>query len=59
MLQAVTLVPEPFTVENNMLTPTFKLKRPQAKAAFQHVIDGMYERLPVEEGPSHPSTTKA
>jgi len=59
VVQAVTLVPEPFTVENNMLTPTFKLKRPQAKAAFQHVIDGMYERLPVEEGPSHPSTTKA
>jgi long-chain acyl-CoA synthetase len=53
--QAVTLIPEPFSVENGLLTPTFKLKRPQAKAAYQAVIDRMYDQLPVEEGPPHPS----
>lgn len=41
---AVTLVAEPFSVENNLLTPTFKLKRPQAKAAFQEAIDRMYAK---------------
>lgn len=39
------LAPEPFTVENNMLTPTFKLKRPQAKAAYQQQLDDMYAQL--------------
>ena len=34
------LHPEPFSVENGMMTPTFKLKRPQAQTAFQHAIDG-------------------
>ncbi|KAK9909434.1 hypothetical protein WJX75_002244 [Coccomyxa subellipsoidea] len=41
---AVTLVAEQFSVENNLLTPTFKLKRPQAKAAFQEAIDKMYAK---------------
>ena len=34
------LHPEPFSVENGMMTPTFKLKRPQAQTAFQHALDG-------------------
>eukprot|EP00192_Tetraselmis_astigmatica_P007297 CAMPEP_0117697424 /NCGR_PEP_ID=MMETSP0804-20121206/29225_1 /TAXON_ID=1074897 /ORGANISM="Tetraselmis astigmatica, Strain CCMP880" /LENGTH=695 /DNA_ID=CAMNT_0005511681 /DNA_START=84 /DNA_END=2172 /DNA_ORIENTATION=+ len=42
---AVHLVAEPFSVENNLLTPTFKLKRPQAKEAFQADIDRMYAGL--------------
>jgi len=42
-VQSITLVPEPFTVENELLTPTFKLKRPQAKKAFQGPIDEMYK----------------
>lgn len=44
-VSAVTLVPEPFTVENGLLTPTFKLKRPVAKAAYDALIDSMYEQL--------------
>lgn len=36
---------EAFTVENDLITPTFKLKRPQAKKAFQEQLDKMYEKL--------------
>ncbi|XWS57539.1 hypothetical protein CRYUN_Cryun09bG0183200 [Craigia yunnanensis] len=43
--KAVTLVPEPFTVENGLLTPTFKIKRPQAKAYFANAISNMYAEL--------------
>ncbi|KAL0921941.1 hypothetical protein M5K25_005892 [Dendrobium thyrsiflorum] len=43
--KAVTLVLEPFTTENGLLTPTFKIKRPQAKAYFATAIAEMYEEL--------------
>ncbi|KAK9076986.1 hypothetical protein SSX86_005321 [Deinandra increscens subsp. villosa] len=43
--KAVTLVPEPFTVENGLLTPTFKVKRPQAKTYFAKEISNMYAEL--------------
>uniref|UniRef100_A0A0E0F2J2 4-coumarate--CoA ligase n=1 Tax=Oryza meridionalis TaxID=40149 RepID=A0A0E0F2J2_9ORYZ len=43
--KAVTLVPEPFTLENGLLTPTFKIKRPQAKAYFAKEIADMYAQL--------------
>ena len=42
---AITLVADPFTVENGLLTPTFKLKRPQAKEAFQEAISRMYANV--------------
>ncbi|XP_042054895.1 long chain acyl-CoA synthetase 6, peroxisomal-like isoform X1 [Salvia splendens] len=41
----VALVLEPFTLENGLLTPTFKIKRPQAKAHFAKEIDEMYAHL--------------
>ncbi|PWA89832.1 long chain acyl-CoA synthetase 6, peroxisomal [Artemisia annua] len=44
-VKAVTLVVEPFTMENGLLTPTFKLKRPQAKAYFSKEIDAMYKEI--------------
>ena len=40
----MTLVPEPFSIENDLLTPTMKLKRPQAKKVFQEAIQQMYAR---------------
>ncbi|PKU68467.1 long chain acyl-CoA synthetase 6, peroxisomal-like [Dendrobium catenatum] len=43
--KAVTLVLDPFTMENGLLTPTFKIKRPQAKAYFATAIANMYEEL--------------
>ncbi|KAF5738628.1 Acyl-CoA synthetase [Tripterygium wilfordii] len=53
--KAVTLVPEPFTLENGLLTPTFKVKRPQAKEYFAKAISDMYAELPT----SDPSAQKA
>ncbi|KAL3631675.1 Long chain acyl-CoA synthetase 7 peroxisomal [Castilleja foliolosa] len=44
-VKAVTLVIEPFTLENDLLTPTFKIKRPQAKAYFAQAISHMYAEL--------------
>ena len=44
-VQAICLVPDPFTVENDLLTPTFKLKRHQAKQRFQAQIDVLYRSL--------------
>ena len=38
-VSAVTLVEEAFSVENGLLTPTMKLKRPQAKAMYQDAIN--------------------
>lgn len=43
--KAVTLVLEPFTMENGLLTPTFKIKRPQAKAYFAKAIADMYAEV--------------
>nr|AIU99507.1 Long-Chain Acyl-CoA Synthetase [Salvia miltiorrhiza] len=44
-VKAITLVLEPFTVENGLLTPTFKVKRPQAKTYFAQAIARMYTEL--------------
>ncbi|KAM7260135.1 hypothetical protein ACFE04_015876 [Oxalis oulophora] len=47
--KAVTLVLEPFTLENDLLTPTFKIKRPQAKEYFANAISDMYTQLAKSE----------
>ncbi|WVZ88020.1 hypothetical protein U9M48_034582 [Paspalum notatum var. saurae] len=49
--KAVTLVAEPFTLENGLLTPTFKVKRPQAKAYFAKEISDMYAEVREAETP--------
>jgi hypothetical protein len=42
---AIYLTPEMFAVENGLLTPTFKLKRPQVKSKYQSAVDAMYAKL--------------
>ncbi|CAL5036206.1 unnamed protein product [Urochloa decumbens] len=49
--KAIRLVAEPFTVENGLLTPTFKVKRPQAKTYFAKEISDMYAELRETETP--------
>eukprot|EP00894_Picocystis_sp_ML_P003804 jgi/Pico_ML_1/54321/g4686.t1 len=45
MVKAIHLAPEPFSVENDLLTPTFKKRRPQLKKAFQKELDALYASL--------------
>jgi len=45
MVKAVHLDAEPWTVDNELLTPTMKLKRPQAKKRYQAQIAAMYNRI--------------
>jgi long-chain acyl-CoA synthetase len=47
--KAVTLTDEPFSIENELLTPTLKVKRPQAKAAFAKAIAEMYAEIAAKE----------
>ncbi|KAI3788752.1 hypothetical protein L2E82_01526 [Cichorium intybus] len=47
--RSITLIAEPFTMENGLLTPTFKVKRPQAKAYFAKAIENMYEEVSASE----------
>lgn len=45
----VFVTPDAFSVDNDILTPTFKLKRNVAKKIFQDQIDEMYKDLAAEE----------
>ncbi len=40
------LFAEGFTVENGLLTPTFKLKRPAARARFMEKFSELYATIP-------------
>mmetsp|Transcript_43353 Transcript_43353/g.41774 ORF Transcript_43353/g.41774 Transcript_43353/m.41774 type:complete len:117 (+) Transcript_43353:1662-2012(+) len=42
-VRKVHFIDYPFTVENDLLTPTFKVKRNKAKIVFQKEIDEMYK----------------
>ncbi|KAG6015520.1 hypothetical protein E4U43_005159 [Claviceps pusilla] len=44
-VRGVFLDVEPFTIENELLTPTLKLKRPQAAKKFRAEIDAMYAEI--------------
>jgi long-chain acyl-CoA synthetase len=43
--KALYLESEPFAIENDLLTPTFKVKRPQAKKRYEEIIAQLYEAL--------------
>lgn len=45
MIKSLYLVPDQFTVENGLMTPTFKLKRPPLQQMFQSQIDAMYKKI--------------
>jgi long-chain acyl-CoA synthetase len=45
----INLCLDPFTIENDILTPTLKMKRPQAAKAFKAEIDRMYEESNAEQ----------
>ncbi|DAZ93847.1 TPA: hypothetical protein N0F65_002178 [Lagenidium giganteum] len=44
-VKQVHLHPDLFTVDNGLVTPTFKLKRPQLKELFQQEINAMYAAI--------------
>ena len=41
----IYITKEPFSIENDMLTPTFKMKRNVGKKLYQKEIDEMYAKL--------------
>lgn len=44
-VRAIHIDTQAFSIENNLLTPTFKLKRAQAKIYYQKELDRMYAEL--------------
>ncbi|KAJ3255906.1 Long chain acyl-CoA synthetase 7 peroxisomal [Boothiomyces macroporosus] len=44
-LKAIHVDSEAFSAENGLLTPTFKLKRPEAANKYRQYIDAMYKKL--------------
>ena len=42
-VRSFRLVPEPFTVENGLLTPSLKMRRPRVEQAFRDEIQQMYK----------------
>lgn len=41
----IYLHPDPFSVQNGLLTPTMKSKRPQLRAYFKPQIEDLYQQL--------------
>jgi long-chain acyl-CoA synthetase len=44
--KAIHLDHQPFSVDNDILTPTFKLKRQQAKERYEKQLEALYASLP-------------
>jgi len=44
-IHAIYVCPEPFSIENDLLTPTFKLKRQQARDRYVDQILAIYEQI--------------
>ncbi|KIW68801.1 hypothetical protein PV04_04722 [Phialophora macrospora] len=42
-VRSFKLMIEPFTIENELLTPTLKLKRPQAAKKYRSILDELYD----------------
>ncbi|KAF7637196.1 AMP-binding domain-containing protein [Meloidogyne graminicola] len=48
-VKAIYLEPEPFTIENDLLTPTLKAKRPQLRAKYKETISQLYSETHSEK----------
>lgn len=44
-VKGIVVHSEPFTVENNLMTPTFKIKRHAANKVFKSKLDKLYEEI--------------
>jgi long-chain acyl-CoA synthetase len=44
-IRAIYLTPEEFSIDNDLLTPTFKLKREIAKKVYESQIESMYATI--------------
>ena len=44
-IRDIRILPEQFTLENGLLTPTFKVKRREVEKRFSEVVDEMYARI--------------
>ena len=49
-VRRVIATPEPWTIDNGLLTPTLKLKRPLVLAHFKQAIDAAYAAPPERDG---------
>ena len=41
----IYLHPDPFSTQNNLLTPTLKAKRPEIRKYFKPQLDDLYSKL--------------
>ncbi|KAF2811883.1 long-chain-fatty-acid-CoA ligase/ protein binding protein [Mytilinidion resinicola] len=53
-VRSIKLFIDPFTIDNELLTPTLKLKRPQAAKKFRDHIDELYDTALEEEKKNKP-----
>lgn len=51
IVKAVALSPEEFTVDNGLITPTYKYKRQALLERFQSDVDGMYSFVRATSAP--------
>lgn len=49
LIRALYLEPKPFDMERDLLTPTFKKKRPQLLKCYQEQVTAMYDNLKAAE----------
>ena len=45
-IRRFAIVPEPFTIENEMMTPSLKIRRHKVRAAYGGVLEKLYEKAP-------------
>eukprot|EP00831_Metopus_contortus_P048747 TRINITY_DN3989_c0_g1_i3.p2 TRINITY_DN3989_c0_g1~~TRINITY_DN3989_c0_g1_i3.p2 ORF type:complete len:318 (-),score=68.19 TRINITY_DN3989_c0_g1_i3:102-1055(-) len=49
MIKNIIVTPTPFSIENGTLTPTFKIKRNEAKEMYKAEIDNLYKEPLIEQ----------